>query len=363
MPEVAICSLVRDGMDYLPSFRGQLDSLRLTPGTSWRLHILEGDSQDGTWAFLQKWASEDPRISLAQEQAGEAVEKEDRAARWARVGNSCLDLVPTSGPHTHVLWLEADLCFPPELLSRLLAHQVDIVAPMIYLGGQFYDTWGFRDIEGQKWTNLAPYHPEFKAMSLMEMGSVGSCVLFRREVLEKGIRFKGTYENGLLVGMCQDARAVGFRVWADTGTAILHPVDQWEAQMWRPSSVQITPPNGISNDMPLGAARALGMESNLPILDPETLLRSHRRFWNALLLEHHTNRLDIEVRAKAYPQKSYALSVKYSPPSGIMRIPLIRKLLIGAVRPASSSRRKNRLGSLLSKVIQLHLTIVMEESI
>src|SRR5262249_14963248 len=159
---------------------------------------------DGTLDFLRRWEAEDPRVKVGRECVGEALEKNDRAARWARAANACIDLLPNSGSHTHVLWLEADLCFPPELVSRLLAKDVDIVAPIIYLGGYFYDTWGFRDLSGKKWKSPASSNRKFKPFRLIEMSSVGSCVLFRRAILDSGIRFRGTYEDGLLVGVCQD---------------------------------------------------------------------------------------------------------------------------------------------------------------
>lgn len=316
MAEVAICSLVRDGMAYLPSYRRQLECLQLPAGDTWRLHILEGDSQDGSQEFLRQWADEDPRIQIGQEHVGDAVEQEDRAGRWARVGNACFQLIPPESSHSHVLWLEADLCFPPELLARLLAREVDIVAPMIYLGGVFYDTWGFRDTNGRRWTNTTPFHPDYKPFSLMEMGSVGSCVLFRREVLDAGIRFKGTYENGLLVGMCNDARVKGFRVFADTATAILHPMGPWEAQMWRPSRVEVQSSGGSVTSLRLQEAVSLGLQPNLPILDPSAFVSAQLPFLRNLFRKYKAARIELAIGASTYPQKTYFLQVLLGPPSG-----------------------------------------------
>lgn len=332
MAEIAICSLVRDGMDYLPSYRRQIESLQLKGGDSWRLYILEGDSRDASHAFLQTWASEDPRVRIGQEHVGDAMEQEDRAARWARVGNACFDLIPPDSTHTHVLWLEADLCFPPELLHRLVSHEVDILAPMIYLGGVFYDTWGFRDLKGQKWNNLAPFHPDFRPFDLMEMGSVGSCVLFQREVLDAGIRFKGTYEDGLLVGMCQDARAKGFKVYADTGTAILHPMGPWEAQMWRPSEITIELSDGSTTPLSIQEARVHGLELNLPLLDGAGFLKSQARFLLAMLRRFGTTRLELDIRASVYPAKRYRLRIKVLPPIGLSAWSATRRILLKATR-------------------------------
>ena len=329
MSTVVICSLVRNGMGYLPAFRRQIESLQLDPGVAWRLCIVEGDSSDESQSFLEKWQAEDSRVLTAQLHVGRAREIEDRAGRWARVGNACFDLAVRSGDYTHVLWIESDLCFPPELLRRLLAQEVDIVAPMIYLGGLFYDTWGFRDLTGTRWTNEAPYHQRYRGMDLIEMGSVGSCVLFRRAVLDAGIRFKGTYEHGLLVGMCEDARAAGFRVWADTSTAILHPVDYWEAQLWRVRELVVIDRVGRSSTLSPRDLRALRVDRNVPSLDPGVLLRTYTRLWRDLYRRLETNRLEVQVRLEAEPGHSYSMTVRACEPSGLARLKPVRKLLLG----------------------------------
>lgn len=328
VPSVAICSIVRDGMAYLAAYRRQLESLDLSGGLNWQLYILEGDSHDGTQAFLQLWAQEDPRITVAQEHAGDAAERQDRAARWARVANACLDMVPAAGRHTHVLWLEADLCFPAELLRRLLAHEVDVVAPVVFLGGLFYDTWGFRDIAGRAWQNEPPFHRSYRAMELIEMGSVGSCVLFRRAVLDAGVRMKGRYEDGLLVGMCRDARALGFRVWADTGTAILHPVDRWEEQMWQPSIVRLVDRQGREETLSATAAREMGLSVNLPLLDPDGLLQSQSRLLRNLFARLDTDRMTIDATARALPTKRYELVVRAQEPSRLLRVRWLRRAML-----------------------------------
>jgi len=315
-------------MAYILSYRRQLESLELNEGDGWRLCILEGDSRDSTWEYLVQWASEDSRVTIGRECVGDTAEIEDRAARWAKAGNACFNMILSELQYSHVLWLESDLCFPPEFLKRLLAHNVDIVAPIIWLGGLFYDSWGFRDLNGKRWTGTAPYHPDYRPMSLMEMGSVGSCVLFRREILDTGIRFKGTYENGLLVGLCHDARALGFKVFADTSTAIIHPSDNWEAQMWRPSQIVITNAEGSSSTMSLDNARSLGLQMNLPFLDPAVMLSANRRFWKNLYRSYQTNRLQITVSAKVFPRKQYHVNVHIEPPDLLCRIPIVRHLFL-----------------------------------
>ncbi|HJV35055.1 hypothetical protein [Geomonas sp.] len=350
MPLVVICSLVRDGMSYLPSYRRQLESLSLEGDLDWRLCILEGDSSDGSWEYLVQWAADDPRIIIGREDVGDTAEIQDRAERWARVCNACLALIPDSLEYSHMLWLEADLCFPPELLRRLLQHRVDVVAPIIYLGGLFYDTWGFRGLDGVAWTNNTPYHSAYQPMGLMEMSSVGSCVLFRRAILDAGIRFRGPYETGLLVGMCHDARAQGYRVFADTLTAILHPVDNWESQMWAPSRVEIVDGEGNCRELPLAEARRKRFVMHIAALDAGILLSAQRSFLRELSLLHRSNRFRIEVLARTYPHKRYQMKITVDKPQpAILGQPLLRGLL-----PERLFKK------LLRRDLQSPLTIEME---
>jgi hypothetical protein len=346
MAEVVVCSLVRDGMEYLSSYRCQLESQRLDAGDSWRLCILEGDSRDGSYEYLERWAREDPRVTIGRMHVGAASGIDDRAARWARVGNACFDLIPRDSKHTHLLWLESDLCFPPELLRRLLAHRVDIVAPMIFLGGLFYDTWGFRDERGCRWTNEPPYHPSFRPWRLVEMGSVGSCVLFRREILDAGVRFRGPYADGLLVGMCHDARTKGFHVFADTATAILHPVTQWEQAMWRPNSVRVVDRSARESTLDVTTALSLGLEPNMSALDRDTIASAHALFWRSLFQRLETHLLDVEVLARAHPRKTYDLRVAARDPVGLLSFRKLRKRYLRSPLPLSIGLETERAGKI-----------------
>lgn len=323
-PVVAICSLVRNGIDYLAAFRRQLDALSAEQGCQWRLYCLEGDSSDESWSFLQAWAEQDPRITIAQLSVGRAANNQELARNWARAANACLDLVPGSADHTHLLWLESDLCFPAEMLTRLLRHNCDVVAPIIYLGGYFYDTWGFRGIDGRPWQNRPPYHPDYRAHQLLPMQSVGSCVLFSRKLIDLGIRMKADMENGLLVGMCLDARAAGMQVWADTSTAILHPVDLWQKQLWQLTEVIVCAAQGQSS----GSAVAINrneLAEFVPRLDPERIFEAHQAYWQDLFHKLHSNRLLIQIEAFSHPRRHYRMRISRLEPSGLWAHPVARR--------------------------------------
>ena len=322
MYEVAICSLVRNGIDYLHSFRRQLESLN-DDIFRWHLYLIEGDSLDASWEFIKEWAEEDRRITIRQFHVGKATERESIAERWANVGNKCIEMIPANSTHTHVMWLEADLCFPPELIRRLLNHNVDIVSPIIFLGGLFYDTWGFRGMDGKKWTNHAPYHPEFLPMTLLPMHSVGSCVLFARKVMDVGIRFKGTHEDGLLVGICNDARRIGMAIYADTSTAILHPVDNWEKQLWHLQGVKIV--DSKAHEPDILDFKDRGASPAIPILDASFLIQAHFTFLQDLFGSLGTNHIRIEIEALSKEKRNYKMVIHPLEQTGIWKVPILGK--------------------------------------
>jgi len=103
----------------------------------------------------------------------------------------------------------------------------------------FYDTWGFRGLDGARFTNEAPYHRDFRAHDLVELSSVGSVVLFKRAVFDRGVRFRGEYENGLLAGVNQDARRLGFKTFMDSRVAVLHPTSGWRRQQYELDRVEV----------------------------------------------------------------------------------------------------------------------------
>ncbi len=243
---VAVCSLFRNrsrGIDY---FRAALEA-QISPEIELVYSFVEGDSKDDTHARLAEWGREDPRLRLQKIDVEPVTDFSDRVAKWAMLANAAIEGL-AGIRHDYVLWCESDLCLPPDLLSQLVADQVDVVAPGIFLGGYFYDTWGFRGLDGRKFENVAPYHPAYQPFALTELASVGSTVLFRREVFDSGVRFRGVHEDGLLVGVCNDARARGFRVFLDSRVTIVHPTSLWRAQQYELGRIRVA---AGSADLPL----------------------------------------------------------------------------------------------------------------
>ena len=234
---VAVCSLFRNSAETLDYYRAVI-SAQERQGLRLAFSFVEGDSTDDTYERLSAWAEEDPRVSLAQHSVEPVEDFDDRVRKWAALANLALEGGLATGAD-YILWCESDLVLPHDLLAQLVASQVDVVAPAIFLGGMFYDGWGFRGLDGTKFATEAPYHQDFVSHGLVQLSSVGSCVLFRRELFDAGVRFRGSYDDGLLVGVCRDAGLLGFRTYMDSRVAILHPTTLWRRQQYKLERVDI----------------------------------------------------------------------------------------------------------------------------
>ena len=106
----------------------------------------------------------------------------------------------------------------------MLRKEADIVAPMIFAGPMFYDTFVFRK-NGQRFKAEAPYHPHLHPYELTTVDSVGSAFIMTPDVA-RSVRMT----TGVLVEFCNNARALGHRVAVDPTLRIEHP---WPSAPWR----------------------------------------------------------------------------------------------------------------------------------
>jgi GT2 family glycosyltransferase len=316
MPHIAVCALFRNSAAYVDYFRATM-SAQARDDIELSFSFVEGDSTDDTYERLQAWARDDARVQLTKVDVEPVLDFADRVTKWAALGNVAVEqALPTSC--THVLWCESDLVLPNDVLEQLLLEPKDIVAPAIFLGSMFYDTWGFRGLDGTRFSNVAPYHPEFHHHAVVPLSSVGSCVLFRREIFDQGVRFRGTYDDGLLVGVCHDAAALGFRTYMDSRVAILHPTSQWRKQQYRMSQVDVVCYRPESHDALAAAAQYVASNVNItigsvdlsgehPVFTPvHDVLRQH--LGNAPFL--------VRLRLTSERDKKYALILSDTPAPG-----------------------------------------------
>jgi hypothetical protein len=186
---------------------------------------------------ILNWDRLDKRVVLVQENKNDFIfdSIEDKTLQWAALCNQGVEssLIFQSD---FTLFIEADLCFPFDLIDQLILKNLDITAPVVFLGAGFYDSWGFRKLDGSKisWIGDVNVHTP-----PAELSSVGSCVLFRTEIFSRGVRFRGPFQTGLLVGVCNDARELGYKVWALFSVSIIHPTTSWRGQVWKIKRISI----------------------------------------------------------------------------------------------------------------------------
>ena len=170
---------------------------------------------------------------------GNTADSDHWIRQWAARCNQCVELAFSRGERlTHLIWIEADLCYPYDTIEILLSRNKPIIAPLVYLNNIFYDTLAFRDTAGANIHSFEPVRPT-SDKAVIELGSVGSFVVCKTKVFRSGIRFRGKHENGLWVGICEDAAKIGLKSFADTTISILHPVSAWQKQVWRCKRVQL----------------------------------------------------------------------------------------------------------------------------
>ena len=317
MHTVAICALFRNSASYVDYFRSVVCA-QARPDIELVFSLVEGDSTDDTYARLQAWARDDARVHLTKVDVEPVTDFADRVTKWAALGNVAVEQALRT-TCDRLLWCESDLVLPNDLLEQLVPESCDIVAPAIFLGSMFYDTWGFRGRDGTRFTNDAPYHPEFRHHALVPLSSVGSCVLFRREIFDRGVRFRGTYDDGLLVGVCHDAGALGFATYMDSRVAILHPTSQWRKQQYRMNSVDVQCYRPASKDALASAAQHIASTMNIligsvdlsgdhPVFEPvHVVMRSHLG----------DTPYAVRIRLTSERDKKYALMLSDTPESRV----------------------------------------------
>lgn len=237
MWKVAICSNMRAGSEYETAYYLQILGLQRQSFTIASVNVIyDREPTESAWVRDLLNQRGIPVRYAIETSSGDKVftGMSDKFRQWAAIGNQGLELALSNGEDlTHLAAVEADLTYPYDVFEVLLARQKPIIAPMIYLGNTFYDSWGFRDVRGEKIREMRPVSP-LPGQPVIELSSAGSFVLFDIAVFRSGIRYRGDdCEHGLLVGACEDARAKGFATFVDPTVSVLHPVTAWRKQLWR----------------------------------------------------------------------------------------------------------------------------------
>ena len=219
---VTIVSPFRDSVKQIPAYILRAEQLDY-PKENLEFVFVEGDSVDNTWSLLNEWADWAGNVELITCHTGApqhgSVVNAERFRTLATVFNDGLSEVDLEWSD-YVLFLPSDIQYDPDLLTRLLAHGKDIIAPFVYKDGRFYDIWGFSRGGENFWPHDITQAQEMFGSEPIQMDTVGCVVLMRCEVLRQGVRYA---DEDVDRGLCTAARALGFTMWADPATIVRHP--------------------------------------------------------------------------------------------------------------------------------------------
>lgn len=189
-----------------------------------RVIAVEGDSRDNTRAMLTM-VSEQAHVDLelvtcnhGQRHFG-STEEPERMVALSKVGNAIFGAVRETDDV--LLYVECDLLWEPSHVGTLIdmaadrRFGIDIWGPRMMAGAAFYDIWGYRHLDGSR---FSPFEDPGDKLA-QEVSSIGSCLAMRANVARE-IRITDDY---CLVGWCKNARAAGYRIGCYWPSVVNHP--------------------------------------------------------------------------------------------------------------------------------------------
>lgn len=222
---IVVGSAFRNSAPRLGSYLARVEALRqhVGPDHSVRVIAAEGDSIDTTRAELQR----QPLVQhVACDHGGPwfgSTEAPERMVALSKVCNSIFEAV--NEEDDVLVYVESDLLWDPATIGALIDAAAnreggfDVFAPLIYAGKLFYDIWGFRHLDGTRFSPFEPLKGLHPQGYFSEVGSVGSCLVMRGEVARR-VRVRNDY---CLVGWCEDARRQGYKIAACPAFSVEHP--------------------------------------------------------------------------------------------------------------------------------------------
>lgn len=193
-----------------------------------RVIAVEGDSHDQTDEVLTARADlweidiEVIKCEHGHPEFG-STESPVRLAELTKVSNAIFGAVRKDDDV--LLYVESDLVWLPHDVGSLMDMAVrqdaglDVFAPLVFAGEAFYDIWGHRGLDGERFGPFAPYHSSLPPSGVAEISSAGSCLAMRSEVARK-VKNK---TEGALVGWCKSARDAGYHIGCAVDFRVDHP--------------------------------------------------------------------------------------------------------------------------------------------
>lgn len=239
--KLAVCSLFRDSQKWHGHDINQVDRYfnQLQSQGQYHLeyHLVEGNSADDTYDKLQQY-SQTYQISLHKcEIKGSEVESTANSIRLSnlsKIGNVSLKSALATDVK-HILWIESDLIIQNDFIDRIMKFAQSKcwddslgVCPITTIGPYFYDTWAFKSIDGQHFTNVIA-QGMFGTNDYVPLQGFGCCALLNADNIRKhGLDFG----NNCFRHLCDSAIRAGLKLWCDPTLLIAHPDSKNVASRW-----------------------------------------------------------------------------------------------------------------------------------
>lgn len=219
--KIAIASIVRDEerSGNLGRFLGCCQELEQYHKNLVYIFI-EGDSSDRTYEVLKNWTEKRTGSILEKINKGNSPFGKTRDTRrtihLAELRNRLISMILSVPNVGEVLMVDANYGWKGDLISCLREADAHIASPLVVMhkdnNGRymFYDIWVFRK-DGMEFWPIYPYAKGMQFDRPVDVDSVGSCYLVKRQVLENGVRYDGNTDSEQ-VGFCRNARNQGFSI-------------------------------------------------------------------------------------------------------------------------------------------------------
>lgn len=177
-----------------------------------------GDSINGTKNYLEKYL---PFARIVERTHGfpeyGSSELPNRLKGFGYAANGVFESVPEDADVA--IYVESDILWSPFVMLRAieqLQSGIDLIALPPFIAGtdQFYDIWGFRGLNGIR---FSPFE-QCPTDKLTPISSAGTCLVMRGEVARSC-----RCTDQALVGFCEQATDRGYKLWTDWSQRVIHP--------------------------------------------------------------------------------------------------------------------------------------------
>lgn len=144
--------------------------------------------------------------------------------------NNCIERALHEGC-THGIFMDTDQVYHPLTISRLLSHKLPVVGALVHRRYPPFDSLMLKLVEIDEKTNGYESIDDWEDDSLVEIDAMGGgCTLFDMEVFRNmpypWYRDDKPHEGGPPIGedigLCQDLKAAGYRLFVDTSVPAGH---------------------------------------------------------------------------------------------------------------------------------------------